>query len=180
MATLFTIGHGTRTTEALLEALRSADVRLLVDVRRFPASRRHPHLARGPLEVALPAAGIEYSWRGDVLGGRRRRVKVASRHPAWRVEGFRNYADWMDGPDFRAALARLEADGERTALAVMCAETVWWRCHRRLIADALTVDGHRVLHIMAPANLQEHRRHPALRVDDDGRPVYDVTEAEAR
>lgn len=172
MATAFTIGHGTRTTEGLLEALRAAGARLLVDVRRFPGSRRHPHLARAALEASLPAAGIDYSWRGDALGGRRAAPDGATRHPAWRVDAFRHYADWMDGPEFQAALARLEADAAVTPLAVMCAETLWWRCHRRLIADALVARGHRVLNIMGAGAPQEHRLNPAARVVD-GRPVYD-------
>jgi uncharacterized protein (DUF488 family) len=173
MATVFTIGHGQRTTAELLDALREAGVRLLVDVRRFPGSRRHPHLARAELERALPAAGIAYSWRGDALGGRRGRPDHPTRHPAWRVEAFRNYADWMDDAAFRRALEQLEADATSTPLAIMCAETLWWRCHRRLIADALAVRGQRVLHIMAAGHEVPHPLHPALRVVR-GRPVYDL------
>lgn len=172
MATAFTIGHGTRTTDGLIEALRASGVVLLVDVRRFPGSRRHPHLARAALERSLPAAGLEYSWRGDDLGGRRKAPGRSTRHPAWRVDAFRHYADWMDGPEFQAALRRLEADAEERPLAVMCAETPWWRCHRRLIADALVARGHRVVHIMAPGREQEHVLNPAARVVRR-RPVYD-------
>lgn len=172
MATVFTIGHGTRTTDALIAALRASGVTLLVDVRRFPGSRRHPHLARAALEVSLPAAGIEYSWRGDALGGRRRAPDRPTRHPAWRVDAFRHYADWMDGPEFQAALRALEADAAARPLAVMCAETPWWRCHRRLIADALVARGHRVVHIMDAGREQEHRLTPSARVVRR-RPVYD-------
>jgi uncharacterized protein (DUF488 family) len=173
VVTVWTIGHGQRATGELLATLRGHHLQLLVDVRRFPASRRHPHLARAPLEAALPAAGIAYSWRGDVLGGRRKAPDHPTRHPAWRVESFRHYADWMDGPEFQAALAALEQDAARVPLAVMCAETLWWRCHRRLIADALVARGHRVLHIMGDGMTQEHRLHEAARVEG-GRPVYDL------
>lgn len=172
MATVFTIGHGERSTAALIDALRASGVRSLVDVRRFPGSRRHPHLARAALERALPAAGIDYTWRGDLLGGRREPPDHPTRHPAWRVAAFRNYADWMDGDAFQRELERLEADAAASPLAVMCAETLWWRCHRRLLADALAVRGHQVLHIMAAGQEVEHPLHPALRVEG-GRPVYD-------
>lgn len=173
MATVFTIGHGQRTTAELVEALRASGVRTLVDVRRFPGSRRHPHLARAALERDLPAAKIDYSWRGAVLGGRRERPDHPTRHPAWRVEAFRNYADWMDEDAFQRALERLEGDAATSTLAVMCAETLWWRCHRRLIADALAVRGHEVLHIMGAGPVVSHPPNPALRVEG-GRPVYDL------
>lgn len=174
-ATVFTVGHGARPLEELIETLREADVQVLVDVRRFPGSRRHPHFARDALRETLPAAGVEYEWRGDVFGGRRRALpKERSRHPAWRVEAFRAYAEHMDTPEFQSALAELEerADaGER--VAVMCAETLWWRCHRRLIADALVVHGYDVVHLMAPGKQQQHKLHEDAHADEVGRPVYD-------
>lgn len=177
MTTVYTVGHGTRTTEELAEVLRAAGVTRLVDVRRFPASRRHPHFARAALEVTLPELGVAYEWRGEELGGRRTRREVAgpTRHPAWRNEGFRYYADYMDTPGFRAALAEVERVAAAQALAVMCAETLWWKCHRRLISDALVVDGLDVVHLIGPGESQPHKLHPALRVED-GRPVYDVGE----
>jgi uncharacterized protein (DUF488 family) len=175
--TVFTVGHGTRSVEELAAILRAAGVGRLVDVRRFPGSRRHPHLAREALVASLPPLGIEYAWRGDVLGGRRRAI-AASRHPAWRVEAFRAYADYMDTPAFRAALGELEADAQRSPpMAVMCAETLWWRCHRRLIADALTVDGHEVIHLLSEKARAPHELSKHLRVDDEGRPVYDLGES---
>ena len=177
MAVVYTVGHGTRSIEELIEVLSEAGVTLLVDVRRFPGSRRHPHFAREALEVSLPDAGIRYDWRGEALGGRRSRKEIAgpTRHPAWKNDGFRNYADYMDTDEFRAALEALERDADDRTLAVMCAETLWWRCHRRLISDALVVDGVDVVHLIAPGQSQPHKLHPALRVDD-GRPVYDVGE----
>jgi uncharacterized protein (DUF488 family) len=177
MTTLFTVGHGTRTADELVEVLRGAQIALVVDVRRFPGSRRHPHFAREALERSLPAAGITYDWRGEELGGRRSRTEVRgrSRHLAWRNDGFRNYADYMDTDSFRAAVDRLEADAETRRVAIMCAETLWWRCHRQLIADALTVHGIDVVHLVGPGESQPHRLHAAARIED-GRPVYDVGE----
>jgi len=172
---VFTVGHGTRTSEELGDVLASAGVSLLVDVRRFPGSRRHPHFARESLEGSLQDLGIDYRWMGEELGGRRGSAKGApSRHPAWTNAAFRAYADHMDTEDFRAALSSLEDDARRQQLAIMCAETLWWRCHRRLIADSLTVDGFRVVHLLGPAKQQPHVLHEAVRTDDLGRPVYDV------
>ncbi len=173
MATLFTIGHGTKTTHELAALLRESGVELLIDVRRFPASKRHPHLARDPLERDLPAMGIEYSWWGEQLGGRRSRAPH-SRHPAWRNAAFQGYADHMDGDAFRTEIVRLEKVAAEKPSAVMCAETLWWRCHRRLIADVLVVRGHSVVHILGPRKQQVHTPDPAGRVDDQGWPVYDV------
>lgn len=170
-----TVGHGTRALEELAETLRQAGVTRLVDVRRFPGSRRNPQFSRGALETALPARGIAYEWWGEALGGRRSGAKGApSRHPAWRVDAFRAYADYMDTPVFRNALARLADMARGETVAVLCAETLWWSCHRRLIADAMDVEGFEVLHLLGPGKQQPHARHPALRVDAAGLPVYDV------
>jgi uncharacterized protein (DUF488 family) len=173
---VFTVGHGTRTTEELAGLLRAADVALLVDVRRFPGSRRHPHFARESLAESLPPLGVEYDWRGEELGGRRsRRKDGTSRHPAWRNDAFGAYADYMDTPAFRRALQQLEDDARRgPRLAVMCAETLWWRCHRRLIADALALRGAEVVHLIQPGASSPHPPNDAARLGDDGYPVYDV------
>lgn len=172
---LYTVGHGTRSTEELAEVVRDGGVARIVDVRRFPGSRRHPHFAREALEVALPALGVAYEWRGEELGGRRHAKPIeVTRHPAWREASFRGYADYMDTDAFRTACDALLGESDGVASAVMCAETVWWRCHRRLIADAATLRGHDVLHLGLAARPQPHRLHPAVRVGDDGWPVYDV------
>jgi uncharacterized protein (DUF488 family) len=173
---VFTVGHGTRTTEELAGLLRAAGVTFLVDVRRFPGSRRHPHFAREALAESLPAVGVVYDWRGEELGGRRsRRKDGASRHPSWRNDAFGGYADYMDTPEFRAALERLEAEArDGTRLAVMCAETLWWRCHRRLIADALLLRGTQVVHLVQPGTSTPHPGNESARLGDDGYPVYDV------
>lgn len=176
MEPVFTVGHGTRTTEELAGLLRDADVTLLVDVRRFPGSRRHPHFAREALAGTLPPLGIAYDWRGEELGGRRSRAEDGtSRHPAWRNDAFGAYADYMDTAEFRSALERLEAEARAgTRLAVMCAETLWWRCHRRLIADALKMRGAEVVHLIQPGSSTPHPGNESARRGDDGYPVYDV------
>ena len=174
-ATVWTVGHGTRSTSELIDILRGARVQTIVDVRRFPGSRRHPQFAREALDASLQQAGISYVWRGEELGGRRSRSSAPTRHPAWRNDAFQAYADYMDSSAFRAALDALVADARRRVRnAVMCAETLWWRCHRRLIADALAVQGVQVIHLIDEKNSQEHPLHDAVRVDAENRPVYDL------
>jgi uncharacterized protein (DUF488 family) len=170
---VFTVGHGNRSLDDLVATLEAAGVARLVDVRRHPGSRRFPHFAGAALAESLPRAGIVYDFRGDELGGRRGPARV-SRHPAWRDPSFRAYADYMDTAPFRQALVRLEADAERTPLAFMCAETLWWQCHRRLVADALAVRGAEVVHLFGPGEQRLHALHPDLRAGEDGWPVYDV------
>lgn len=149
---LFTVGHGTRTTEELVAVLHDGGVERLVDVRRFPGSRRHPHLARERLAEDLPVA---YEWQGEALGGRRKPV-AESRHPEWRNDAFRAYADWMDTPVFLQALDRLLEAAAEVPTAVMCSETLWWRCHRRLIADAAAARGVDVVHLVNVGKAQPH------------------------
>lgn len=171
---IFTVGHGTRTVEALAVVLQRAGVGRLVDVRRWPRSRRNPHLNREALADALPEFSIAYDWRGEELGGRRSPVEP-TRHGAWRVKAFRGYADYMDTQAFRAAFMQLEKDARLSPpLAVMCAETLWWRCHRRLIADGLALRGHTVVHLVNERSRQVHPLHDSVRADAHGWPVYDV------
>ena len=172
MAQVFTIGHGTRSIEEFMTIRQAAAIDVLLDVRRFPGSRRHPHFAREALEESLPAAGIRYEWWGEVLGGRRTAI-LGSPNIAWKVEGFRGYADHMATPAFRSAVERLEARAATDKQAVMCAETLWWRCHRRLIADALVAHGLEVAHLGMGRD-EIHRLHENARVDEQGTLVYDV------
>lgn len=141
-----TVGHSTRTIDAFLALLREHAIERIVDVRRWPASRRHPHFGREPLASALGDAGIRYLWRGD-LGGYRT-PGPDSPNTGWRTGAFRAYADFMSTPAFDQAMDELAlvASGERVAL--MCAEAVPWRCHRQLLADALLVRGWTVRHII--------------------------------
>jgi uncharacterized protein (DUF488 family) len=163
-----TVGHSTRALEEFLALLREARVPLLVDVRRFPGSRRHPQFSRDALARALEAEGMGYQHEGD-LGGRRD-ARPDSPNTAWRNEAFRGYADHMASPEFGAALQRLQAAPERTA--VMCAEAVPWRCHRQLIADALVARGVEVRHILGPGRREPHALNPSAVIAADGGITY--------
>ena len=174
MADVLTVGHGARSADALLAVLRAGGVTTLIDIRRFPGSRRHPQFGREALAVSLPAGGIRYEWHGEELGGRRSRG-ASSRHTALTEAAFGGYADHMDTPAFRGAvqaLIRRAEAGER--LAVMCAETLWWRCHRSLVADALVCRGVDVVHLIDVSRREPHRVRPTMRCGDDGWPIYDV------
>ncbi len=168
---VLTVGHGTRPIEAFLDLLRGAGVEVLVDVRRFPSSRRNPQYARETLRGSLEAAGIRYVWMGEELGGFRT-PSPSSRHTALAQRAFAGYADHMDTPGFRRGLERLIELARERPTAVMCAETLWWRCHRRLLADALLAAGCEVLHLLE-GDPRPHELHPSARIQD-GRPVYDV------
>jgi len=154
-----TIGHGTRTTDELTALLSSAGVATLIDVRRYPTGRRQPHLFRERLAVDLPERGLAYEWWGEALGGRRSVTGAMVPGSGWRQPAFAAYSAHMSTPVFRGALAELEARASAgETLAVMCAETVWWRCHRRLIADALTLDGFAVEHLIDRVPGRPHRQ----------------------
>src|SRR5579864_1647473 len=146
MATLFTIGHSTRSLEELIEALRAHSIQTLLDIRAFPMSRRLPHFNRESLANALPEAGIRYVWMKE-LGGRRKKSLADSPNLALRNDSFRNYADYMLTPDFEHALAELISLGEQSRTAYMCAERVYFHCHRMLVSDWLVAHEHEVLHI---------------------------------
>lgn len=169
-SSVYTVGHSTRELVEFLGLLRTHGIRQLIDVRRYPASRRYPHFAKESLSAALGLDGVRYRHEPD-LGGRRS-GRADSPHVAWRSAGFRAYADHMETPSFVAALARL-VDLARTApTAILCAEAVPWRCHRQLIADALVARGIEVRHILGPGPVQAHALHPAAQVRPDGRLVY--------
>ncbi|MBI4544718.1 MAG: DUF488 domain-containing protein [Gemmatimonadetes bacterium] len=167
---VYTIGHSTRSANELLALLQQEDVRHLVDVRRYPASRRHPHFTRDALAATLKSAGIGYTHEPD-LGGRRS-PRADSPNTAWRSAGFRGYADHMDSDLFRAALERVIRRAEQERLAILCAEAVPWRCHRQLIADALVARAVPVVHILGPGHTQPHSLHAQARPTLDGRLIY--------
>jgi uncharacterized protein (DUF488 family) len=170
---LFTVGHGTRTTEQLAAVLRDGGVAVLCDVRRFPGSRRNPHLSREALQRDMPSLGVAYEFWGDDLGGRRS-SRADSRHTAWRVDAFRGYADWTESDAYREAMTTLLSRAATESLAVMCAETLWWRCHRRLISDTAAVRGVDVVHLLDVNSRQPHKPEPSVRRGDDGWPVWDA------
>lgn len=151
---VFTVGHGTRPIEELLEVLGEAGVRTLVDVRRFPSSRRHPQFNQPALAAALEGAGIDYRHAVE-LGGRRSGEPGEERFGCIRVAAFRSYAARMGTTEWQEALARELVLPE---LCYLCAETLWWQCHRRLIAELLQARGHDVVHLLTPGHSEPHRR----------------------
>jgi uncharacterized protein (DUF488 family) len=170
-AALVTVGHGTQSADELRDLLTDASVTMLVDVRSFPGSRRHPHFHRDAMEHWLPQAGVAYRWCRD-LGGRRK-PSPQSRHVALRHDAFRAYADHMETAEFKTALAEVLELASQQRTAVMCSESVWWRCHRRLLSDAsVLLHGTPVEHLFHDRRLQPHPVMPEARVVGDD-VVYD-------
>ena len=151
---VYPIGHSTRTFGEFLELLNAHGIRQITDVRRFPVSQRLPHFNREPFAEHLSRHGIEYRHMPE-LGGRRR-PRPDSPNGGWREPGFRAYADYMETPAFSQGLAELRRYAEYAPTSIMCAEAVWWRCHRRLIADALVRVGVEVRHILSAAPAPPH------------------------
>ena len=170
MATLYTIGHSIRTLEELIAALRAHEIRTLVDIRAFPMSRRLPQFNRESLEQTLPAAGIRYLWM-KALGGYRRKILEESPNIALRNDSFRNYADYMLTPEFEQAMAELTALAEDSPTAYMCAERLYFRCHRMLVSDWLVAHKHEVLHIDGTGPVRAHALTTEARIVD-GRLLY--------
>jgi uncharacterized protein (DUF488 family) len=178
---LLTYGHGTDSAERTAEILTGAGVSTLVDIRIAPGSKRHPQFARAAMEQWLPAAGIGYRWEKR-LGGFRR-PSQDSPDVAWREPMFRGYAEHMRGTDFRDAIDAVLIDtglaeaagGQAGRVAVMCSESLWWRCHRRLLADFVSLArGVEVRHLMHDGRTDAHRASPGVRLRADGLLVYDA------
>ena len=156
MARIFTIGHSTRSLEELITALHAHGIKVLVDIRSFPMSRRLPWFNRESLEEELPKHGIQYRWMQG-LGGRRKKQMEISPNTALRNDSFRNYADYMLTKPFKAAIAELIELAHQQPTAIMCAERVYFRCHRMLVSDWLVAHGHEVLHIDATGPVKPHK-----------------------
>jgi uncharacterized protein (DUF488 family) len=172
VTTLYTVGHGTLAAEAITSLLDGAGIHRVADVRSFPGSRHNPQFRRESMELWLPAAGIAYVWIRE-LGGRRRSVG-ASKHVALRNDAFRAYADHMSTPEFHKGLEQLLDLAANDSTTVMCSESVWWRCHRRLLADYLVLArGVNVVHLMHDGRLTPHAPTAGVRFADGGL-VYDV------
>lgn len=169
---LWTIGHSTRSSEEFLLLLHSHDIQRLIDIRRYPGSRRYPHFHSAALANSLPGAGIWYE-EMPRLGGRRT-ARSDSPNDGWKNASFRGYADYMQTEEFDQALDELMAQGEHERTAIMCAEAVPWRCHRSLVADALVVRGWEVIHILGVGQVQIHRL-TSFAVSQGKRLVYSKT-----
>ncbi len=155
MATIYTIGHSTRELAEFSAVLQAHEIATLVDIRAFPMSRRLPHFNRERLEMWLPEIGVDYVWMKE-LGGRRKKITNDSRNIALRSDSFRNYADYMLTPEFQSAAARVVTLAERGRPAIMCAERMWFQCHRMMVSDYLVAHGNAVLHINDEKPPKEH------------------------
>ena len=162
-----TVGHSTLTFPDFAALLTLGKVTHIADVRRFPGSRRHPHFNRDALADALRDIGIGYTHM-PALGGRRHAKQATSENAYWENDAFRAYADYAMTEEFRAAFDELRELGRRERVAVMCAEAVWWRCHRRIVADYLIANGEKVLHLMPPATIAEATLTPEAVPQPDG------------
>ena len=167
---IWTIGHGTRPIDDFLAILRDAKVLTLVDIRTFPGSRRHPQFGQAALGTSLIDGGLAYMHLPG-LGGRRA-PRPDSPHSALRVDAFRGYADHMSSPEFQREIGQLMAVATATSTAYMCAETLWWRCHRRMLSDALAVAGWEVTHLLDKEKSELHRLWDVARITSGGI-VYD-------
>jgi uncharacterized protein (DUF488 family) len=173
MKTFFTIGHSNRTIVEFADLLQDSRVDLVVDVRSMPRSRTNPQFNGENLSEALVPRRIGYEHIAE-LGGLRGKARGAEPSPNayWRVRGFRNYADYALTKPFSTGLARLRALGGQNRCAIMCAEAVWWRCHRRIITDYLLSQGERVMHILGPSHVDEASLTPGAAVCRDGTIIY--------
>lgn len=152
--TIWTIGHSTHTISEFTDILIAFDIRIIADIRSLPGSNRYPHFNKEALEVSLPKLNIDYIHFKN-LGGRRK-TKRDSKNLGWRKESFRGYADYMETEDFKKAVKELEVIAAKSRLALMCAEAVWWRCHRSMVSDYLKLYGWKVIHIMGINKTEEH------------------------
>ena len=154
MKTIFTIGHSTQTLEEFISMLKSFEIEVLADIRRYPGSRKFPQFNKDNLEISMPENNIEYI-HIEELGGRRK-VQPNSRNTSWRLDSFKGYADYMETEEFKNAIQKLEKIAEKKRVAFMCSEAVWWSCHRSLVSDYLKNEGWNVQHIMGIGKSTEH------------------------
>src|SRR6185369_8110288 len=160
---IWTIGHSRRTIDEFISLLKANEIKVLADVRSWPGSKRYQHFNKDALTESLTAHGIRYEHFPE-LGGKRK-AKPDSRNTAWRNASFRGYADYMETEQFQKGIERLLAVAtEAGPTAIMCAEAVWWRCHRSLIADYLKARGVEVLHILGASKVELHPYTPAARI----------------
>jgi len=171
MVTVFTIGHSNHPLDRFLELLARHRIEVLADIRRFPGSRKYPHFNRKSLAAALAAKSINYEWIEELGGRRKPPAGIASLNQGLRNESFRNYADYMLTPEFQQAIDKLLAIAAQRPTAMMCAEGLWWQCHRRLVSDYLVANGVSVEHIFPNAQTKPHAVTPEAR-SAAGRVIY--------
>ena len=166
---IYTIGHSTRSITDFIALLESFHIEVLADIRSLPGSRRYPHFNKEALQISLPENNIKYIHFKE-LGGRRK-VRSDSTNTGWRLAAFRGYADYMETDAFKKAIEELESYAFKGETAYMCAEALWWRCHRALVSDYLMLHGWTVLHIMGIGKAQEHTYTSPSRIEN-GRMTY--------
>lgn len=164
-AIIYTIGHSTHSIDVFLSMLESYDIKTIVDIRRFPGSRKFPQFNQDNLKIVLEEAGIQYISMLE-LGGRRK-PDNNSKNTIWKNESFRGYADYMETAAFENAVVKLEKIALKQTTAYMCSEALWWRCHRSMVSDYLKAKGWTVLHIMNIAKVQEHKYTEPARIVDE-------------
>jgi uncharacterized protein (DUF488 family) len=170
---IFTIGHATRPISDFIELLKEAEVQLVADVRTAPRSRTNPQFDREPFAASLAAVAIEYRHIAELGGLRARQKEIpASTNGFWQNQSFHNYADYAMSGEFQSALKQLRELGRAKRCAIMCAETLWWRCHRRIITDYLLAAGEAVFHILGPGQIEQARITPAAKREPDGLLIY--------
>lgn len=166
---IWTIGHSTHPQEEFLEWLKAHQIEALVDIRRYPGSRKYPQFNQEALADSLPKNGIFYH-HFENLGGRRK-AKPDSVNQVWRHPSFRGYADYMETAEFKATVEELKAIATKKRTTIMCSEAVWWSCHRAMVSDHLKVENWKVLHIMSPNKTSEHPYTKPAKIED-GKLVY--------
>lgn len=172
----FTVGHGTRSLDEFVALVGEQQVAEIIDVRSIPRSRTNPHFNLEALPANLRLRQISYAHIAELGGLRARQRRVEpSPNGYWRVRSFQNYADYALTDLFAAGLAQLRKEGARSRCAIMCAETLWWRCHRRIIADYLLAAGEQVLHILGPGNVDEAHLTPGAVIRGDKTVIYPAT-----
>ena len=169
--TIYSIGHSTRSLDEFLNMLRSFDIKILTDIRSLPGSRRFPQYNMENLKTSLEEIGVQYIHLADL--GERKKVKKDSKNNLWNNDSFRGYADYMETEEFENAIVKLEHIALEQPTAYMCAEAVWWRCHRSMVSDYLKAKGWAVLHIMATGKVQEHKYTSPARIVDGNVFYYD-------
>lgn len=174
---IFTIGHSTRSTEELVALLRQSSVTLVIDVRSIPRSKANPQFNKDALRSELALAQIGYEHIAELGGLRRKQSHTApSPNDYWRVKSFRNYADYALSAPFREGLERLRQYAHERRCVIMCAEALWWRCHRRIISDYLLAAGENVSHILGATRVEVAHMNPEARVQNDGAIIYACTD----
>ncbi len=166
MGIIYTIGHSNRSLDDFIVTLSHYRISKVADVRSLPHSRANPHFNKEVLEYELPRSSVSYAWMGTGLGGFRQQTLTESPNTAWRVRGFRNYADYALTHEFSEAISQLSAAAAEQVTVCMCAEVLWTRCHRRIIADYLSLRGWEVVHILNTSRSTPHELTPFARVDD--------------